>query len=393
MSPGRDWLTRLESLYIVNLSTNQLKKRILRIAFLLLHAQIFVRCLLVAIATSEKVAHYFGNPVYGLGLAGQIASVGSSPQFLALLVYRWQYGRHLRRDSSFIQDILDYDDPLKETVLVGRLKTKFINNLRLLKVADKVAPLAGLEMFLCDIVLCIVAASSLTDDYAKLVYCLWIPMNAIPCFMVAVDTIYTLGFWLLCKRHLDLQANVFVSKMTFRLPGKTSKNIARRNLTNRIYRLQSMYQSLVLKVKDFDSFSKKIISPCRILTTFMSGTVFYSAQMMDNQIIKVTLMVAVTVQFLASLVFMSTTSSLSIRRRKMYQQANSLFQTAIKLNIDLREQIVLRRMIKSLGNQNRPTICLTDSSEGELAPMEFVEFIASCVSNYLLAVDFSRSMM
>lgn len=42
-------------------------------------------------------------------------------------------------------------------------------------------------------------------------------------------------------------------------------------------------------------------------------------------------------------------------------------------------------MVKSLGNYNRPMVCLSDKSGEEMDPMEFVEFVLDTFSQFTLA--------
>ena len=88
-------------------------------------------------------------------------------------------------------------------------------------------------------------------------------------------------------------------------------------------------------------------------------------------------------------VSLSTACSLSIRRRKMYLLANQLFIKASKQR-KIRQLFILRKLIKSLGDMNRPTICLTDKSGEEFEPMEFVEFVFNTFSNFTLVAKVFR---
>src|SRR6185437_16131547 len=89
--------------------------------------------------------------------------------------------------------------------------------------------------------------------------------------------------------------------------------------------------------------------------------------------------------YVVSLVFLYSSGSLSIRRRKMYQLANSLFVKISGQNrVPYRSLFILSRMIKSLGNDRYPSICLTDNSGDEFDPMEFFEFIADFIVIFLL---------
>ena len=54
--------------------------------------------------------------------------------------------------------------------------------------------------------------------------------------------------------------------------------------------------------------------------------------------------------------------------------------------VSYRPLFILSRMIKSLGNDRYPSICLMDKSGGEFDPLEFVEFIMEFFANFFLIV-------
>ena len=61
--------------------------------------------------------------------------------------------------------------------------------------------------------------------------------------------------------------------------------------------------------------------------------------------------------------------------------------------VSLGHLIILRRMVKSLGNNLRPTICLTDSSGEEFEPIEFVEYVAATFAQFTLAAKLYRNYL
>src|SRR6266480_6225032 len=119
------------------------------------------------------------------------------------------------------------------------------------------------------------------------------------------------------------------------------------------------------------------------------GFMIVSTTQQDNILLRYALSGACLTAYIIFVSFLSTACSLSIRRRKMYLLANQLFIKASKQR-KVRQLFILRKLVKSLGDMNRPTICLTDKSGEEFEPMEFVEFVFNTFSNFTLAVKVFR---
>src|SRR3989442_1609061 len=84
---------------------------------------------------------------------------------------------------------------------------------------------------------------------------------------------------------------------------------------------------------------------------------------------------------IVNVVFVSflSTASLSIRRKKVYHLASQLLVKASNQR-KIRKLFILRKLIKILGDLDRPTICLTDRSGEESEPFELLQFVFNTFS-------------
>jgi hypothetical protein len=200
-------------------------------------------------------------------------------------------------------------------------------------------------------------------------------------YYFAMDWVYIWGSWFICKSHLDIQADYLIESMERLVETNGGIEV-------KIKYLEAQYERLVSRVKTFDELSRDLISPYRFIVSYVGGISMFFAHQTDNVLFQVAIDSIVAVIYVLSLSFLSTACSLSNRRRRMYFLANCLFVKMIgsSRGHSLRERITLRRMVKSLGDDDCHTLCLTDKSGEEFALMEFVEFILGTFSDFTLAV-------
>jgi hypothetical protein len=212
----------------------------------------------------------------------------------------------------------------------------------------------------------------------------------IPAFVAATTSamywVYIFGTWFLCKSYLDIQADFLIEKLEEFASQETNLFDVRKALA--IYRF---YTRLVNRIKQFDDLSRDLISPYRLTVSVFCGALVFGAHQTDMALMTIGIDTVVIFVYVISLTFLSTASSLSNRRRKMYFMTNRLFVNVSskgKRNIaNLRSLFILRQLIKSLGSDDSPTICLTEQSGGEFDSMEFVNFVADTFSNFTLVVN------
>ena len=204
---------------------------------------------------------------------------------------------------------------------------------------------------------------------------------AFPVYTFAMDWIYIFGSWFLIKGHLDHQANHLIDRMERLLEDDSGLSL------QEVGYLHFWYKQLVTRIKKFDGLSKDLVSPYRQLLSYIIGFMLFAHHQQDSQLFAIAMDSIVTTLWIASLLFLSSACSLSDRRKKMYFLANQLFVKAMKQRsmVSLRHLTILRRMVKSLGSDNHPTICLTDKSGEEFEPIEFVEYVAETFAQFTLA--------
>ena len=193
---------------------------------------------------------------------------------------------------------------------------------------------------------------------------------------------YVLGVWFLCKGHLDIHADSIIDKIDDYIRSKKGPNAVG------VANLAIEYKKLLVRVKKFDCLSKDLISPYRFVVSYIGAITLFAARQSGILIFEIGIDAFIISLYVVSLVFLYSSSSLSIRRRKMYKLANSLFvKISRQRPVPYRSLFILSRMIKSLGNDRYPSICLMDKSGDEFDPMEFVEFIMEFFANFFLVIN------
>src|SRR6266487_5479962 len=129
--------------------------------------------------------------------------------------------------------------------------------------------------------------------------------------------------------------------------------------------------------------SRNLISSSRFVISYSLGIAMFATTQQNNLALQYVVCGTAVIVYVVFVSFLSTACSLSIRRKKMYHLANQLFAKASKQRkTTIRTLFTLRRLVKSLGNTSRPTICLTEKSGEEFEPMEFLEFVFNILINF-----------
>lgn len=207
-------------------------------------------------------------------------------------------------------------------------------------------------------------------------------------FVVTYNWIYTFGSWFLVKNHLDIQADCILDMVDSLL---NSDPVAVR--LKDIARIDFRYRKLLYRVNDFDELSRDLISPYRLAASYMSVVAIFAVHQQDNIVLKLSLTSFSIMFYVVSLTFLSTSCTLSLKRRTMHSLVNRLFVKTVSCQQEqystyqekTRILLILRHVIKSVGHQSRTSISLTDTAGQELEPMEFIEFILETFSNFFLA--------
>src|SRR6185312_4311231 len=127
-------------------------------------------------------------------------------------------------------------------------------------------------------------------------------------YYVTQFLIYPLGLWFLCKSHLDAQVDFMMEAMEdFHKSKETLSNKA-------VLSLYTYYRRLVKRVKDFDSFSRDIITPYRLDMSFAFLGLIFAGHQQDNIYFAVGVDIILLSFYCASLAFLGTAGSLSRKR-------------------------------------------------------------------------------
>lgn len=296
------------------------------------------------------------------------------------------------KTAPFIQEILAYDNQRQKTVLPGEYRMKMATFIR--NVVTIIVFMANLAFV--NVMVGIIGIGIITPLYKEgftvrnaLFWLGWYAFNiSLLALYITRFMIYPLGLWFLCKSHLDRQTDYLIDRMI------EICNSPKLSDDDEIISLETYYRDLVVRTKEFDEFSREIITPYRLDMSLTSAAMIFASHQQDNYYFTIGLDVVMITVYAASLTFLSTGASLSTKRTAAYTIANQLFAKTtkrLKSHIwhadkgSIRQLTILCRLIKSLGDESRPSICLTDKSDREYEPMEFVDFVYESVSSFFLA--------
>lgn len=394
---ARLWLRRLEQLYILkpsfvsHLSSLEERKNknypIIKLLICLFYLFNIIR--FGSGAFTYYVSQCMGNYFTTFGPIGKLISPGTAAVLCVSFLLRAVATLWIDCKTTFLNDLLAYDDlslisqGKHPQILKGFYRVRMISTLKKLKYLNNITfVLMGISL----ITVVIVGTVSMIVEGITLknilLWCgLWNLITFILAYFASSDFVIILGFWYVGKRHLDLQLDIMIESIDL---------ISRGCLpVQTISKLNIYYTKVVGRIDEFNQFSKILITPYRLLLTSCCGVLYYGFQVVDNVYASLGLRTCIVGYFVISLAFLSTTSSLSVRRRLLYHQVNNLFSKLCHSG-HLRECLILRRLIKSLGNRYRPKVSLTDTTGREFNSMEFVDYILDCFSIYFLIVKLYR---
>lgn len=377
----RKWLQRLEELVLLHPSSvepDQRTKYQIKM-FLIIILNVLTYFYFAVGAIYPDIGLLVGTHVSAFGFGGQLYSAGAIPAETYCLLLRlasWQ----LNYETRFIKNLLAYDDKKSRKILKGSLRKKLLKNLGFLSIINSISQIQFALFVVLTVIITVVTLEMINVTLSMVVaFCFSTPMIIMFVYFFLDSQVYTLAFWFMCKRHLDLQTDALLRSFDRHLQGQLPD-------TSYLTSIEKRYHDLLGQIKEFNKYSQNLISPYRLLATISSGVLFYGAQNFSNQYASIAGSCAVICVYITSLAFLSTCSSLSIRRKKLYLLSNSLYIKYIMDRKTWKERMVLRRIIKSLGNNQRPTIGLIDRSGEEMNAMEYVEFVAECFSVYFQTV-------
>lgn len=335
---------------------------------------------------SPSIGLMIGNYFNIYGVAGQVMSLGAGICVVLTPYFRLRLFRQ-SDGLSFLSDLVDCGDSKQKSVLTGDYRTRFITFTdQILKICKPASQLLAADITLTVCVIGIIIPVVIQGvSIGNVLY--WslsfVPVPVLT-YHFGVDTIYVLGsIWFLSKYHLDLQTDFVVEKMEDFLKLAELRDA-------HVFYLDIIFKRLLSRVKEFDRLSKDLISPCRLVMSYSMAIIIFATSQQSNLLLQIILSGTCSIVYVLFLSFLSTACSLSIRRKKMYILANQLFVKSSQRSKSLRQLIILRRLVKSLGNDIRPTICLTEQSGEEFKPMEFLEFVSNTFTNFTLVAKVFR---
>lgn len=346
----------------------------------------------------RDLATSLGNSVSVFGLAGYIVSAAGCAYHFLVLYCRVRVARET--ELPFIFEIADYDDSRKKTALSGEFKEKFSKWVAIVIKAMKVISHILMVKVEVDIFFFVVVSPIVQEGVSIRNILFWsiVSIWVFPVlYYVCLDWVYVFGSWYLCKMHFDMQTD-FLNDQIEKMIEKIGRGA---EVTGRdIINLNIYYRRLVTKVKIFDEFSKDLISPYRFIKSYTGPFAVFASHQSVNLIFTISMDSFVIGLDICAIGFLSTSCSLSIKRKRLYYAANCLFVKICEKQVStstesIQSKIILRRMIKSLGDDDCHTLCLSDKSGEEFDPMEFFEFLLDTFANFTLVTglynDYVRS--
>jgi hypothetical protein len=225
-----------------------------------------------------------------------------------------------------------------------------------------------------------------------ILWTVWFIVNVYASYESVICSIYTLIIWFIVKTHLDHQVNVMIDRLETLITTPMTNRAEDSAIT--IHRLDAYYRRLVKSVVQFDKqFSRKVISLYRFGMTFFNAFLLFGVYQLEYKILAYGVTITIISQMVISYAFLYTMSTLSNKRIELYKLVNSYYvkHARILRSSPIGQKLAIRRMVKNLGCQRRPLVCLTNSSGEELTSMEYVEFVLESISIFFLGVDLYRS--
>lgn len=384
---GEEWISTLESLHLIHPSITGRRLDIWYFAKLsLIMGSLSISTILSIIGSFfPNLGLSLGNFLNIHGVEGEVMCFAGA-LFCGLIVF-CQIRLLTEREAPFLKEILAYHH-LNVTILSGKYKTrweKFYQ--KSLYVVKLVAVVSTINMFYTVVIVGFVIP--LTKQGVSVSNVLFWAVSAtfwsVSLHYLSTQWAHIFGLWFVCKSHLDMQAKVVRDIIDLLLHSKqmvTDINI--------LY-LNFRYVRLCNRVRTFDRLSRDLISPYRQIVTYVCVLIVFGCCMQGNIFFAIGIESLMANLYVTSLVLVYTACLLSIQRRRMYVLINSLFVKCSTQRISIFQLIVLRKMIKSLGNNRRPTISLTDKSGREFEPMEFVKFILETFAIFTLSSTLYRN--
>lgn len=381
--PGRQWLSKLERQFLLRPSIfgHQHNLRYHCGVTIVFVSWIFLIFRYFLGAVSPDLALSLGNGLNVLGRAGQIVNIAVGTSVVLILYFRIRFLR--LKDAPFFDDIAAYDDPRRRTVLDSEFRgrmMKFLNTA--VTILNVVSKMTVINMMVCITIISLVVPLMVLGVSTWNVF-FWSANTVfflVAAYFFAVDWVYIFGSWFLCKSHLDYQAENIIEVADKLLNGGTQVR------GSDVACFDIRYKQLVKRTKIFDYLSQDLITPYRLVLSYVCGVIIFGAHQQDNFILKIGLDSVSILYYIVSFAFLFTACSLTTRRRLLYVLTNELFlKTSQQKTTSLRQLITLRRIIKSLGALRRPLLSLTDKSGEEFDPMETVKFLLQTFANFALA--------
>lgn len=383
LPPGRLLLTKLEQLTLFRPSVLGRRHDLSCYVLVATFAFVFwfsVLLWLVIGAIDPSWGLLIGNFFNLHESAGRIMSVLAA--MIGSLCPYFQLRLLSMKNVDFLHEILAYDDLRNETVLKDDYRRRMEDlNRQVVSFLVTSVRISMVIFWLACFAMAVVTPLVMQGFtwFNLMFWSLWY-IRLIGCgFYCSGDFIYVLGLWFLGKSHLDIQGD-YVMQLLDHLSHPSAPVT-----DNEVFLIDLCYKKFVMRIKSFNQFSMDIVTPYRLVMTFACASMCFAAHQQSNVAFAVGMDAIMINMYVASLIFLSTACSFSNQRKKMYLVANRIFIKISCQRGSIKQMYILRRMIKSLGNRNLPSICLTDKCMREFEPMEFVNFVLDTFSSFILA--------
>lgn len=383
--PGKDWVSMMEKVYLLHPSYvgRQGDPRYMAgVTFLNMCWYVLSFRYILGVISIE-LGLSVGNFFVVFGVAGQIISVAAALYVGLLAYFRSRFLNE--KELAFVSDVVAYDDSNNQrTVLTGEYRlraTKWLG--RAVAVVRMAAIAMSINMFVSHVVMGIVCPIMVLGW--TLYNILFWTLTTIPLlgmsYYFGTDWVYIFGSWFIGKCHLDMQADYMIDQMNLMIRSPAEVDVYP------VYLLDKELKSLIKRVQKFDALSMDLISPYRQTSSYIVCIAMVACTKTDNIPLTAAIGAIAASFFLVSLIFVYSACSMSNKRKEMYERSNEIFVRAARERTSITSNLILRRLVKSVGSSSQPTLSLRDKSGQEYESWEFLEFLLETVSNFFLIVS------
>ena len=292
-------------------------------------------------------------------------------------------------DLNFLQDINDYrleGNKSQTTLLTGKFKDKFVSmaKKRIKKILLRKFLLwkvfAGL-FFLFVPFYCM----SLEESFNFKRCVLWILYSFLTFVHANITVIMVFsisGIWHISRYHCQLLTEQLISKIQAIIDGIDSTTSQK--LSRDLRDFESSFFVCQERIRVFNRFSKHFVSGIAVSSSLVLSLMSLSVLRSECNFSYI-LLPSILMMSIEPMAVMASSTSLYSLSRQLYQRLNECF-VRIPWTQSLHQRFVFKSILKDVASE-KTSITLIHGDNSSCDPMDFTDFIASGVSNFILLIS------